>query len=114
MVHGSSCNQPAAAHDGSIAIALPVEGITIDGDLSDWPEELPSYPISLLSDGDRGVARADVRIQSVKSETLWFLVETDHEGRFTMELPVGKYGLMVTQPGGAETTEVVAECSSTS
>jgi len=31
----------AAAHNGAVAIAVPVEGITIDGDLSDWPEDIP-------------------------------------------------------------------------
>jgi hypothetical protein len=28
---------PAQAHNGAVALAVPVEGITVDGDLSDWP-----------------------------------------------------------------------------
>jgi two-component system, sensor histidine kinase ChiS len=28
---------PAIAHNGAVAIAVPVDGIVIDGDLSDWP-----------------------------------------------------------------------------
>ena len=27
----------AQAHNGAVAIAVPMEGITVDGDLSDWP-----------------------------------------------------------------------------
>jgi len=29
---------PLYAHNGAVAIAVPVEGIVVDGDLSDWPE----------------------------------------------------------------------------
>ena len=35
----------ARAHNGSLAVAVPVEGITVDGDLSDWPTDLQVYPI---------------------------------------------------------------------
>ena len=28
-----------------LALALPISGITVDGDLSDWPPEMPSLPI---------------------------------------------------------------------
>ena len=27
---------PLIAHNGAVAIAVPVEGIVVDGDLSDW------------------------------------------------------------------------------
>jgi hypothetical protein len=33
-----SLTRLAQAHNGAVAIAVPVEGITIDGDFSDWPE----------------------------------------------------------------------------
>ncbi len=36
---------PLYAHNGAVAIAVPVEGIVVDGDLSDWPENLHKYPI---------------------------------------------------------------------
>ena len=29
---------PLSAHNGAVAIAVPVEGIVVDGDLGDWPE----------------------------------------------------------------------------
>ncbi len=38
--------RPAAAHSGSVAVAAPIRGITIDGDLSDWPPGLTEYPIA--------------------------------------------------------------------
>ena len=31
--------QPLHAHSGEMAVAVPVEGIVIDGDLADWPQE---------------------------------------------------------------------------
>ena len=33
------------AHNGAVAIAVPVEGIEIDGNLADWPEGMRRYPI---------------------------------------------------------------------
>ena len=36
---------PLAAHNGALALAEPVEGIAIDGDLSDWPGDLTRHPI---------------------------------------------------------------------
>ncbi|MBT7915742.1 SpoIIE family protein phosphatase, partial [Candidatus Bathyarchaeota archaeon] len=36
----------AQAHNGAVAIAVPLEGIVIDGDLSDWPEGMRVYPIA--------------------------------------------------------------------
>lgn len=41
------------AHNGAVAIAVPVAGITIDGDFSDWPAEMRRYPILLQEDGGR-------------------------------------------------------------
>ena len=48
----ASCPQPTAAHNGARAIAVPVANITVDGDLSDWPEDLERYPIEWLGSGD--------------------------------------------------------------
>jgi len=44
---------PSQAHNGAVAIAVPVEGITIDGDLSDWPEDMRRYPTILPESGVR-------------------------------------------------------------
>jgi len=38
------------AHNGAVAIAVPIEGIAIDGDLSDWPEGMHVYPIREYAD----------------------------------------------------------------
>ena len=43
---------PSHAHNGAVAIAVPVEGIVVDGDLSDWPEGMREYPIALPEYGD--------------------------------------------------------------
>ena len=42
---------PAQAHNGQMAIALPVEGIVADGDLSDWPADAVKYPLELTEFG---------------------------------------------------------------
>ena len=39
--------QLVVAYNDAIAIAVPVEGIQIDGDLSDWPKDLPMYRIRM-------------------------------------------------------------------
>ena len=38
---------PVAAHNGAVAIAVPVEGVVVDGDLSDWPANMVRYPLAL-------------------------------------------------------------------
>jgi len=42
---------PTAAHNGAVAIAVPVEGIVVDGDLSDWPEGMREYEIATVIGG---------------------------------------------------------------
>lgn len=43
--------QPGFAHNGAIAYAYPLNNITLDGDLDDWPDEMISYPITQLGAG---------------------------------------------------------------
>ena len=37
---------PLYGHSGAVAVAVPIAGITLDGDLSDWPEGMRSYDIA--------------------------------------------------------------------
>ena len=46
-------SHPSYANNGAVAIAVPMEGITIDGDLSDWPADMRRYPIMLPEFGVR-------------------------------------------------------------
>ncbi|MBT3344746.1 MAG: hypothetical protein HN712_28290 [Gemmatimonadetes bacterium] len=39
------------AHNGRLAMGLPLDDITVDGDLSDWPEDLPRYAITMAEFG---------------------------------------------------------------
>ena len=48
------------AHNGSVAVAVPLKGITVDGDLSEWPADLVQYPIEHLSSGVRPVDGGDL------------------------------------------------------
>ena len=50
---------PTTAHNGAVAIAVPVEGITVDGDLSDWPEGMREYEIAVQEAGDPLTGKED-------------------------------------------------------
>jgi serine phosphatase RsbU (regulator of sigma subunit)/ligand-binding sensor domain-containing protein len=38
---------PASAHKGAVALAVPMDEIAVDGDLSDWPQQMTRYPIAV-------------------------------------------------------------------
>lgn len=52
---------PTMAHNRAVGVAVPLEGIAIDGDLSDWPEEMNRYPISVKIEGDEPRSEDDFR-----------------------------------------------------
>ena len=43
----------AHGQNGAVGIAYPARGITVDGDLSDWPKGLRTYPIECIEFGDK-------------------------------------------------------------
>jgi CubicO group peptidase (beta-lactamase class C family) len=57
MLTGSN---PAYGRSGAVATALPVKGITIDGDLSDWPKDAPTYPVARPEYGDKPGSKEDL------------------------------------------------------
>jgi hypothetical protein len=61
---GLSC--PCEGHNGAVAIAVPVEGIVVDGDLSDWPEDMVKYPMLQRTSG--------VPLRGGEDFTGWFRV----------------------------------------
>jgi CubicO group peptidase (beta-lactamase class C family) len=44
---------PTYGQNGAVGIAHPAKGITVDGDLSDWPKGLQTYPIERIESGDK-------------------------------------------------------------
>jgi len=50
---------PAVAHNGALALAVPVEGIKVDG-----------------------IAHGKVRLQSLSAEGLWMQIAKDQQGGF--------------------------------
>ena len=62
---------PTLAHNGSVAVAYPIRGITVDGDLSDWPDSRTAYPVGRAEVGPAPADSADFRG--------WFRVAYDVE-----------------------------------
>ena len=86
----SSGTIPVQAHNGSIAVAVPVAGITVDGDLSDWPEGLVRYPIRLAEFGGVPASvddfEADFRVGYSREENaLYVAVEVQDESIVVVE-----------------------------
>jgi len=46
------CPDAVMAHNGAVALAYPIDGITIDGNLDDWPDDMRRYPIAMVESGD--------------------------------------------------------------
>lgn len=42
------CNGFCQAHNGKTAYSIPISGITIDGNLDDWPKDMELYPVDLV------------------------------------------------------------------
>ncbi len=99
---------PAAAHNGAVAIAVPLEGIVVDGDLSDWLSwgQLGGLgDVVLAGQGagvgnmagritwqtGQGVARTQVKIFSSDSQEPLAQVWTDQQGYYATILPSGTY-----------------------
>ncbi|MCC7262462.1 MAG: response regulator [Candidatus Latescibacteria bacterium] len=57
----SAVSAPSArAHNGAVAIAVPVAGIRVDGDLSDWPDDIPETAITHTEYGDAPTGEGDL------------------------------------------------------
>ena len=75
---------PLAAHNGAVALAVPIEGIVVDGDFSDWPTDLVRYSIEqrvfyqrLEFEGD---LKANFRVgYSMLENALFLAVEVEDE-----------------------------------
>ena len=72
------------AHNGAVAIAAPVERIAIDGDLSDWPEGMRTYPVARTIGGDSPRGESDFRASfrlgySVAEDALFVAVEVEDD-----------------------------------
>ena len=81
---------PVRAHNGEVALAVPVAGIVIDGDLSDWPEGMTNYPISRAEYGEppRGATdlKASFRIgYNAEENALYVAIEVEDESVFISE-----------------------------
>ncbi|MFC1606459.1 response regulator [Candidatus Latescibacterota bacterium] len=55
----SMFSTPVHAHNGSVALAYPIDNILIDGDLSDWPDTIIRQSITRPEYGDIPINTAD-------------------------------------------------------
>ena len=74
------------AHSGHVALAYPMEGITIDGDFSDWPEHVPSYPMEILAYGEEPTGPEDLSASfrvgyNYEAQELYFAFEIQDDAR---------------------------------
>ena len=82
----------ALGNNGVIAIALPTENITIDGDLSDWPADAQRYPIERCEYGDNVDNKQDLRAHfrvgyEADTHRLYVAVEVDDDSSVTDRSP---------------------------
>jgi CubicO group peptidase (beta-lactamase class C family) len=54
-------SSPTYGQNGALGIAYPVKEITIDGDLSDWPKSLQTFPIERIEFGDKLGGKDDLK-----------------------------------------------------
>lgn len=78
---------PAAGNNGRVAWAFPTSGITVDGDLSDWPADLPGYAVELPEYGTPPDGAADL--------TATMQVAHDTTGRLLIAVRVIDQSLLV-------------------
>ena len=91
---------PVRAHNGHAALAVPLQGIVIDGDLSDWPEDMQRYPVAYEYGGDTlqggGDYRANFRVghDDIKN-ILYVAVEIIDDS--VLRAPLAKEGMRADQ-----------------
>jgi hypothetical protein len=51
---------PGYSQNAAVGIAYPAKGITVDGDLSDWPKGLQTYRIERIEFGDKLTGKDDL------------------------------------------------------
>ncbi len=77
------------ADNGKIAYAYPVENIKIDGDLSDWSDDLMKFPISVTSDS-KPINEKDFKAYfragyNLKNQSLYLAVEIFDDSQVVAE-----------------------------
>ena len=74
----------AEAHNGAVALAYPVEGITVDGD-SNWPEEEGERHLTELERFYRLAVGREKRVIGLKREVNELLENQGRESRYRID-----------------------------
>ena len=82
----------AQSNSSGVVLAHPLSGIKIDGDLSDWPADLPRYPVLLRMFGaprDAEDCSADFRVGYNEQENALYVAvevqDADSEGPYDQD-----------------------------
>ena len=75
---------PVCAHNGSVALAVPVEEIVVDGDFSDWPVEARRYSVARFGYGDPPGDESDLKAwfslgYDISGNALYLAVEVEDD-----------------------------------
>ena len=90
-----SLSTSASANSGNVTVALPVSGISIDGDISDWPNSIPHHEIRRNHYGDAPNSDGDL--------SAFFKVGYDLEAhRLLVVVQIRDDSLVLHTPGAAE------------
>lgn len=71
-------------HNGAVAFAYPVSGITVDGNLDDWPSIATKYPVDRVEFGEKPNSKRDSTVYfrigfNEEQQALYVAVETTDE-----------------------------------
>ncbi len=103
FVIGALAPRLAEAHNGTNGLSLPVQGITLDGDLGDWPAGLPRYSISAKGEGAEASGPADLNAwfrlgYNIGENALYAAVEVEDDS-ILRDPPAGVTPFYNTQDG---------------
>jgi CubicO group peptidase (beta-lactamase class C family) len=103
FVIGALAPRLAEAHNGTLGLCWPLTGITLDGDLGDWPADLPRYPIAAKGEGAEPSGPADLAAwfrlgYNIDENALYVAVEVEDDS-ILRDPPAGVTPFYNTQDG---------------
>ncbi len=97
----------AAAHNGQLVLAYPVDSLVADGDFSDWPAHIPTYSIALPELGIRPDDESDFQAgfraaYSPAENALYIAVQVDDQSIVVDPVTLTNWGDQWDKQDGCE------------